>query len=113
MTRIINSSGTLISSRVQLEPKRKDPIHVKNRLLNGEYHIQTIGTAIDLIEASFLCKKPELQLLENAYAIGEPLMIQPKAGSAYEVLVDGIGSREIISRGIVEYEVTATLVVKA
>lgn len=112
MTRIRNSSNALISSRVQLQPRRKDPVHVKNRLLNGELHIQTIGAAIDLIDAVFLCDKSQLALFESAYAIGEPLTIQPKTGDSYQVMIDLIGAREIISYGVVEYEVSATLVVK-
>lgn len=111
MTRIQRKNGALISSRVQLDPTQKDPVQVKNRLLNGEFHIQTIGTAMDRQEVSFLCDKDQLYLFESAYATGEPLKVIPKTGDDYEVLIDMINTREVVSRGIVEYEVTASLVV--
>jgi len=49
MTGLYSATNDLITRYVNVVPK-KDTIKVENRLLDGTFHVQTIGTSADLLD---------------------------------------------------------------
>jgi hypothetical protein len=53
MASLYDSNDTLITDRVSSVMPGYDVIKVTNRLLDGSYHVQTIGTAARIVTATF------------------------------------------------------------
>ena len=75
ITSIYNLENELITDIVDSAILNPETIQIKNKLLDGTYHIQTIG--IPIIKIDILCyvdrfNKP---ILDSMYSIGEPIKL--------------------------------------
>ena len=50
-----------------------DTIMAENRLLDGAWHVQTIGSSARLVEIAIVCTDAGKSIIENAAAVGAPL----------------------------------------
>lgn len=75
MTGLYTYDGTLITPYVSVIP-RKETIKIENRLLDGSFHIQTIGTSADVLQVTLQVAseagRARIDLME---ATGEELRI--------------------------------------
>lgn len=58
-----------------LSPIMYDTIHVKNKLIDGSYHIQTIGNPIKYRTFEILSNYNQVDLINLAESKGEPLRL--------------------------------------
>lgn len=53
-----------------------DVIKVKNRLIDGTYHSQTIGNPIKMLDITCYLKEDAKNIVANAYIIDKPLRLE-------------------------------------
>lgn len=71
-----NSQKVVLSRGIRnLSPIKFDGIKVKNRLLDGTYHIQTIGDSMRYIEFEILSNHDQVNLINIAEDRGESLKL--------------------------------------
>lgn len=76
MTVLKTVSGTIISNRVRSFLTSKDIIKTRNQLLDGSYHIQTLGDAYKVADVTCNLTYSQKEVLENAYIADEPLRLE-------------------------------------
>lgn len=75
MTGLYSATNDLITRYVNVVPK-KDTIKVENRLLDGTFHVQTIGTSADLLDVKLQAvSEPVRARIDIAEATAEELRI--------------------------------------
>ena len=67
-----------------------DTIKTTNRLLNGEWFTQTIGTGARMVNVSLICNLAGKVLLDEAEAIGAPLTVTADGKYYVGVMRDSI-----------------------
>lgn len=73
---LYSAGGTLITPYVNIVPK-VDTIKVENRLLDGAFHVQTIGTGAKLLDVNLKVTKETLRArLDTAEMNGEEIRIE-------------------------------------
>ena len=79
MATLTDSSSATISSNVMLILPSYDAIKVTNRLLDGSFHVQTIGTPARICRVTFITDEAGKDLLDVAEGINEPLTASTSA----------------------------------
>ena len=79
---------TLISEKVLLAKPIQETIEVKNRLLDGTYHIQTIGDPAKSWELEFLVPGTDRAVI-NSYAARKDILTLHRHGEAHTGIIDG------------------------
>ena len=74
-TSLYNASGVLITRLVSEVLPSVDAIKIQNRLLDGSYHIQSIGG--DILKIDIVCHVTESgkSVLDQCYSTDEPLKL--------------------------------------
>ncbi len=76
MIRLENSQNKVLSRGIKdISPIQYESIQVKNKLLDGTYHIQTIGEPLKYIEFEILSNHDQVDLINMAEHQGEPLRL--------------------------------------
>ena len=84
----INATGTLISDKVILAKPRQETTEVKNRLLSGEWHLQTIGDPALSYELEFVVPASMQEIVDDLAARKEALRLY-RHGKSYVGIIDG------------------------
>ena len=75
MTGLYSATNDLITRYVNVVPK-KDTIKVENRLLDGTFHVQTIGTSADLLDVKIQAVNETVRArIDTAEATAEEVRI--------------------------------------
>lgn len=75
MTGLYSATNDLITRYVNVVPK-KDTIKVENRLLDGTFHVQTIGTSADLLDVKLQAVNETVRArIDTAEATAEEVRI--------------------------------------
>lgn len=76
MIKLTNIENTNLSSGIRsLSPIQYDSIQVKNRLLDGSYHVQSIGTPARYLTFEILATFGQVDMINTAESIGESLKL--------------------------------------
>lgn len=76
MIQLENLEGETLSIGIRsLSPIKYDSVQVKNRLLDGSYHVQTIGSPQKYFEFEILSNHKQVDILNFAETIGEKLKL--------------------------------------
>lgn len=76
MIRIETLDGLILSKVCkEVSPLKYENIVKKNKLLDGSYHIQIIGTPIEFIEFIVIANEPQVEKINLIEAIGEPIKL--------------------------------------
>lgn len=76
MIQLENLEGEILSIGIRsLSPIKYESIQVKNKLLDGSYHIQTIGNPLKYYEFEILSNHKQVDMLNLAETIGEKLKL--------------------------------------
>lgn len=76
MIRLENLGGEILSIGIRsLSPLKYDSVQVKNRLLDGSYHVQTIGSPQKYFEFEILSNHNQVDKLNLSETIGEELRL--------------------------------------
>ncbi len=76
MIRLENSQNKVLSRGIKdISPIQYESIQVKNKLLDGTFHIQTIGDPLKYIEFEILSNHDQVDLINKAEHQGEPLKL--------------------------------------
>jgi hypothetical protein len=85
---IYDPNNTTISRRIQSAVSRPDVVEVKHRLLNGQHHIQTIGTGSTVLDVIAHFTASQKRTLDNIKRTATPLKVIFD-GRYYIGLIDG------------------------
>lgn len=88
---IYNDSDVVITNGVESAVSRPDTIEIKNRTLDGLYHIQTIGTGGTLLDVTAHFTMAEKVLFDAIKRESESLKVEFD-GFYYVGLIDGAPS---------------------
>lgn len=111
MTGLYDKNDVLITRLVDSAVASPDVIEVKNRTLDGQWHVQTIGTAAWMLNVKASLKSAEKDQLEAIKSISDQLKVIFD-GRYYVGLIDG--KVDYNRRKFTEYpmyEVTFTMLV--
>lgn len=76
MIKLENLQKKALSKGIKdISPIQHETIQVKNKLLDGTYHIQTIGEPLKYIEFDILANHDQVDLINKAEYQGEPLKL--------------------------------------
>lgn len=76
MIQLEDISGAKLSRGIRnLSPIKFDGIKIKNRLLDGTYHIQTIGDSMKYIEFEILSNSSQVDIINKTEDIGGKLKL--------------------------------------
>lgn len=87
MIGIYDKNDTLITPLVETALPRLDMIEIKNKTLDGQWHIQTIGTAAQILEVIFAVTLPQRKMLDVIKSINDQIGVRFD-GSYYIGLID-------------------------
>ena len=89
--------GNVITNIVNDAILNPDIIKIKNRLLDGTYHIQTIGNRIDTIKVDCYVDKINKDKIDSMYVIDEPIKLLQE-NKYYIGLIDDKPDWETVSK---------------
>ena len=72
---IYDNVNTLITKRVESAISRPDVIEIQNRTLDGQYHLQTIGTGATVLDVTAHFTMPQKILLDACKKTSTPLKV--------------------------------------
>ena len=84
----VNATDALISDKVILAKPRQETTEVKNRLLSGEWHVQTIGDPALSYELEFVVPASMQEIVDDLAARKEALRLY-RHGKSYVGIIDG------------------------
>jgi hypothetical protein len=84
----INATDALISDKVILAKPRQETSEVKNRLLDGSWHIQTVGDPAKSFELEFIVYATAQETIDALAADKTPLRLE-RHGKSYVGIIDG------------------------
>lgn len=84
----VNATDELISDKVTLAKPRQETTEVKNRLLSGEWHLQTIGDPALSYELEFVVPASMQEIVDDLAARKEALRLY-RHGKSYVGIIDG------------------------
>ena len=84
----INATSDLISQKVTLAKPKQDTVEVKNRLLDGSWHVQTIGDPALSYELEFVVPASMQEIVDDLAARKEALRLN-RHGKSYVGIIDG------------------------
>jgi vacuolar-type H+-ATPase subunit E/Vma4 len=70
MIRLYDSSDNVINSIVNKALSRLDSIKITNRLLDGTYHVQTIGNAVKMMDITCYVNEDSKDIIDNIEVTG-------------------------------------------
>ena len=111
MTGLYDKNNVLITRLVDSAVASPDVIEVKNRIFNGQWHVQTIGTAAWILNVKASLKSTEKDQLDAIKSVSDQLKVIFD-GRYYVGLIDG--KVDYNRRKFTEYpmyEVTFTMLV--
>lgn len=73
MSRLLDAQNNLISEDIMRFLPRLEPIRVENRTLDGQYHVQTIGSGARVFDLQVIVTDSGRYTIENAWATGANL----------------------------------------
>lgn len=76
MTRLMTIDNNLISEKITDILISPEIIKVRNQLIDGSYHVQSIGDPHKVINISCDITEQQKTTLENAYIIDKPLRVE-------------------------------------
>lgn len=85
---IYDQNGNLITELIQTATSRPDVVEIKNRLLDGSYHVQTIGEGGTLLDVEAHFTKEQ----KDTFDLIKRTMSEMKVifdGKYYKGLIDG------------------------
>jgi len=104
ITKIFDLEDNLITDLVNTAILNPDVIHIKNRLLDGTYHIQTIGEAITVIDCIIYADAVNKAKIDYLYTRGEPVKLD-KLDKWYKGIITELGGWKVFVVGEL-YEVS-------
>ena len=84
----VNATDALISDNVTLAKPRQETTEVKNRLLSGEWHVQTVGDPAHSFELEFVVLATAQEQIDTYAAQKTPLRLE-RHGKSYVGIIDG------------------------
>lgn len=87
MIGIYDKNDTLITPLVETALPRLDMIEIKNKTLDGQWHIQTIGTASKILEVTANVTLSGKQTLDTIKSINDQLNVRFDGG-LYSGIID-------------------------
>ena len=84
----VNATDELISDKVTLAKPKQETTEVKNRLLSGEWHLQTIGDPALSYELEFVMPASMQEIVDDLAARKEALRLY-RHGKSYVGIIDG------------------------
>jgi hypothetical protein len=87
MSMLLRADNTPIDCIINQTLPYLDVIKVKQRLLDGTVHNQTIGDPVQMVNITLYCDTAGKEIIETAYATGEPLTLitdRPYTGTIAE-----------------------------
>lgn len=85
---IYDANNNVITLRVQQAVSRPDVVEVKNRTLDGKYHIQTIGEGATMVEVVAHFTTSEKVIFDTIKKTGASIKVTFE-GNYYIGLIDG------------------------
>mgnify|MGYP001066127894 CR=1 FL=1 len=84
----INATDALVSDKVTLAKPKQETTEVKNRLLDGSWHIQTVGDPAKSFELEFIVYASMQEIVDDLAARKEALRLH-RHGADYIGIIDG------------------------
>ncbi len=84
----VNATDELISDKVTLAKPRQETTEVKNRLLDGSWHIQTVGDPAKSFELEFIVYATAQGTIDALAAGKTPLRLE-RHGKSHIGIIDG------------------------
>jgi len=84
----INATDALVSNKVTLAKPKQETTEVKNRLLDGSWHIQTVGDPAKSFELEFIVCATAQETIDALAADKTPLRLE-RHGKSYVGIIDG------------------------
>lgn len=84
----INATDALVSDKVTLAKPKQETTEVKNRLLDGSWHIQTVGDPAKSYELEFVVYATAQETIDGYAADKTPLRLH-RHGKNYIGIIDG------------------------
>jgi hypothetical protein len=84
----VNATNALVSDNITLAKPRQETTEVKNRLLSGEWHLQTIGDPAKSYELEFIVYASMQEIVDDLAARKEALRLH-RHGADYIGIIDG------------------------
>jgi len=72
---IYDSNNTVVTTHVQSALSRPDAIKIKNRTLDGQPHIQTIGTGATLVDVGAYFTMEEKLVLDSIFKLSTVIKV--------------------------------------
>ena len=76
MSRLLDVENNLITREISNVLPDLDIIKVRNRLIDGTYHSQTIGNPLKLVDITCNLNENGRNILSNAYIVDMPLRLE-------------------------------------
>lgn len=106
MSDLKRADNTLINCIINQTLPYPDVIKVKQRLLDGTVHNQTIGNPVQMVVVVLYCDFATMELLNTIFAISEPLKLTAN-GKIYTGTIAEKPAFEVITRNF--YKGTFTI----
>lgn len=108
ITFIYNLDGELVTDLVNTAILNPDIIKVKNRLLDGTYHVQNIGSVTTVIDVICYVDKIGKDKIDNHYTTDTPIKLV-KEDRFYKGLISDKGDWKVFSKSLFEisFKITA------
>lgn len=112
ITFLYDSSNVMITNLVRSAMLNPSAIKVRNRLLDGTYHIQTVGGRVDTITVSCYVDKENKDKIDDMYISDEPIkLVRVDKGKYYVGLMNEKEEWSKFSRNL--YETSFNIVVES
>ena len=106
MNKLLDSDSNSITEFVSEMLKHPDAVKVRNRLLDGSYHVQSIGNSVDVVDITCVMSEVGKTKLDDAYNQDSPVTIEwygeyytgpLEAEPLYEYFMKGFVDRRLYS----------------
>lgn len=98
ITFLYDKNNSLISNLIHSAILNPDIIKVRNKLLDGTYHIQSVGKRVNEINIICYVDKIGKEKMDNLYVTDEPIKLV-KEGKFYIGLIFEKSKWEVFSKG--------------
>jgi len=94
ITKLYDIEDVLISDLVNSAILNLEVTHIKNKLLDGTYHVQTIGDSIDVIDVTVYVNQLNKTKIDYLYKTATPVKLV-KEDKWYKGIISDLGSWEV------------------
>lgn len=108
MSGLYTPDGSLLTNRVASVIPGYDSIKITNRLLDGSFHIQTIGVGARICKASFFASESAKDTIDIYESTGTPVKVTG-SGKYYTGIIKNAPEWERLAPGL--YKTSITLLV--